>query len=92
MTSAADQAAQVAADTKALAITDLATLQAFQAMAVNPISTVGQLETGMSTLAENLGDPNRQLAIAAMQGSYQAFLGQLATMISQTNALANPPT
>ena len=90
MTTASDQAAEVAAAIQALAVTDLATLQAFQTLATNPASTVGQLEAAMTTLAASLGDPGRQQAITSMQGEYQSFLGSLATLISQTNALANP--
>ena len=81
---------QIAAAQQQLAAADLATLQAFQALITNPTSTIDQLTIAMGALPASLGDPARQSAVVAILGGYQAFLGNLATLISQANAVANP--
>ncbi len=82
--------AQVKADQQALAQSDLAALQAFQAIATNTTTTVAAIEAAFAALPAQLGDPDRQALVTQMQGQYNAFLAQLATMISQANAIANP--
>ena len=81
---------QIQADQQLLAQADLAVLQSFQTIATTLTSTVGQMESAMAALPASLGDPGRVAVIVAMQGQYAAFLNQLATLISQANAIANP--
>ena len=83
---------QIQADQQLLAQADLAVLQSFQTIATTLTSTVGQMEAAMAALPASLGDPARAAVIVSMQGQYAAFLNQLATLIAQTNAIANPGT
>lgn len=82
------QQAAVAAAELSLAQTDLLTLQTFQSVAINPATTIGQLQTAFAGLPATLGDPGRITTIQGLSGNYQIFLVALATLISQTNAIA----
>lgn len=84
----AQQEAAIAAQQQTLAASDLVTLQTFQALALNPATTIGQLQGAFNSLPASLGDPARIAAIQVVQGGFQSFLDGLATLISKTNAAA----
>lgn len=88
MTTASDQAAQLAAVTKALAQTDLATLLAAKAVLANPATTLAQTQAELAALPGALGDPDRVAVAAQFSGNVQALFNALDTLISQTNAAA----
>lgn len=87
-TTPAQQEAAIQAAQETLAASDLTVLQTFQTLATNTASTIGQLESGMTTAKAGLGDPGRISAFNALLGGYQQFLSGLATLISETNAAA----
>lgn len=85
----AQQQAAVAADTRALAALDLATLQtAYNAVQAGNIS-INVMITQLTNMANALGDPVRQQQAQTLLSVWQTnFVGQLATMLSQANAAA----
>lgn len=91
MTTPSALQAAVTAAGQALAVSDLAALQTFQTLATTGTTTIAQLQAGFATLLASLGDPGRIAAVQASQGQYQAFVGSLNTLISQTNYIANQP-
>lgn len=85
-----DAAAEAAATLKA-AQDDLVALQTFQVLVNDPTTTVPQLVAAGTALPAQIGDPSRAQAVQSLAEAWPNFLGSLATLVSQTNALANPP-
>jgi hypothetical protein len=86
-TAQTDAAAEATAQMKA-AQDDLVALQAFQAIATNPASTIGQLEAGQQALLASIGDPARLAAVQGAMGGYASFLNQLNNIVGMTTTAA----
>ena len=86
MTDAATQAAQVAADEKALAAIDLATLQTFNTAASSGTFTVASFTATLQALPAALGDPDRQRRAQIIADQFAANLSQFAALVSDTTA------
>lgn len=84
--------ATVAADEEALAQSDLAELQAAQTTLTNPATTIAQVNATLAALPGQLGDPGRIATAQTFASNIAQLYNQLATLISETNAIANPST
>lgn len=80
----------VAADEQALAASDLTALQAAQATLTNASTTVAQVNAVLAALPGQLGDPGRIATAGTFASNLAQLYNQLATLISETNAVANP--
>ena len=87
---ATDQEAAVIAAQQALAVTDAATLTAFQTQMESGTFTVTSFMTALGGLPAQLGDPARAAQATSCFQNFQANLNQVAALVTAAQAAATP--
>ena len=83
---AAELQAQIDATKVQVAAKDYLSLIAFAALANSGTTTTDQLDVGLQTLIDALGDPDRKAAAQGLKEQWDGLRAELATLISMANA------